>query len=80
MITGKEWTHPRTGEVRTYYQTKDVLRAIGYDWGCYNTGNISWATLDGEDISNSEMKRVLQLGKVWKGGDGRLHIETEYMR
>ena len=41
------------------YLNEKTIRAIGYDWERYNTGNICYATLDGQKISNSEMKRVM---------------------
>ena len=44
---------------RLYWNREKLASALGYDWSTYNTGNISSATLDGEEISNSEMHRVL---------------------
>ncbi len=44
---------------RIYFNAGDLAILLGYKWENYNTGNISSAKLDGERISNSEMKRVL---------------------
>jgi hypothetical protein len=40
---------------RIYFDVDDVLSWLGYRWRYYSTGNISYATYDGEKISNSRM-------------------------
>ena len=57
-VGGNLWEN--YGKKRIYFNVSDVLAMAGYDYDCYNTGNISGATLNGERISNSEMRRVLQ--------------------
>lgn len=40
-------------------------RVLGYDWDCYKSGNIRYASdPNGDKISNSQMYRVLE-GKIW---------------
>ena len=65
------------GKCRVYFNGADIAARQGLDWGTYNTGNISSATLDGEKISNSEAKRILAgfgLHKIWFDfADGQFH-------
>lgn len=35
------------------------LSVLGLDYGKYKTGNISWATFKGKEISNSQCRRYL---------------------
>lgn len=59
---GKEW---RKGEYDRLY-INDLPRLYGLEISCYKTGNISYATLDGEKISNSECRRLLsKFDKLW---------------
>lgn len=40
-------------------------KVLGYDWDCYKSGNIRYASdPNGDRISNSQMYRVLE-GKIW---------------
>jgi|SRR3989304_1750650 len=53
---------------RVYFNAEAILKLAGYEYTTYNTGNISSARLNGEGISNSEMRRVtsvLNLGKFY---------------
>lgn len=58
------WT--RKGRGRVYIN--DLENFLGLEVERYNTGNVSYAELDGEKISNSRAKRLLgdlQWAKVW---------------
>ena len=63
-IGGKVWI---TGDKnRIYFNKLDEL--LGLECGFYNTGNVSWARLNGEYISNSKACVILnqcRKGKVW---------------
>lgn len=68
-----KWTHPGNNEVR--YYVNNLTEIVGLEYGRYNTGNISSATLAGDVISNSEAGRILgmlEYGKVWVHSDGTL--------
>ncbi len=66
------WTRPGTGQTRRYINNWSEL--VGVEVGRYNTGNISWATFDGERISNGEAGRILA-GKVWIDEADALHFD-----
>lgn len=67
-IGGREWTNPNGGELRIYLS--DWPPFAGLDIDRYKTGNIRYADLDGERISNSQAAKFI-LGKVW-WEDGKL--------
>lgn len=52
---GNEWQ--KGDKHRIYFNDLDVF--YGLDVSYYNTGNVCGATLNGERISNSEAKRIL---------------------
>lgn len=57
------------------------LSILGLDYGRYKTGNISWATFQGEEISNSQCRRYLAT-KVYidlKQND-RIHAEYDKLK
>lgn len=55
MKTSK-WVHPSTGEIREYINGwKD---AIGLELEYYKSGNIRWAYLGSEKISNSKARKI----------------------
>jgi len=56
-LGGNHWE--KYGKNRVYFDGSKLAVSLGYEWDNYNTGNISYAKLDGEKISNSEMNRVL---------------------
>ena len=72
-IGGNRWQ--KAGKDRVYVNGWE--RFIGLEISRYNTGNISNATLAGEQISNAEGSRLL--GAVYKVyfdvADGKLHIQ-----
>lgn len=47
------------GKKRIYFDPNILLKLQGYQWGCYNTGRISGATLNGTKISNGVMSKKL---------------------
>ena len=53
------WKHPRTGEERLYLDQYAACRFIGLSVQRYKSGNIRQATLDGERISNSDARRIV---------------------
>lgn len=61
---GRRWTK---GEFNRIY-FNNLAELYGLRYGTYNTGNISWAELDGEHISNSSARQILAMlasAKVW---------------
>lgn len=72
-IGGNRWQ--RGDKDRVYIN--DWARFIGLETDHYNTGSISYATLNGEKISNSEAYRLG--GAVYKvyfdNTDGKVHIQ-----
>jgi hypothetical protein len=60
-IGGKPW-QPKQGPTRIYLNDWAPLAGLQVDR--YKSGNIKWATLDGEKISNARAARLLQ-GKVY---------------
>lgn len=73
----KRWQ--KNGKDRLYINAE----SLGYTWERYNTGNIKNAWLNGEMISNCEMRRVLftktyidvETGKVFSGYDEKHYSE-----
>lgn len=61
-LGGKLW---EKGSMRRVY-FNDAHELIGLQYNTYGTGSISSATLNGEKISNSECKRILnRIGKIY---------------
>ena len=61
---GSEWE--KGNFHRIYFNS--LGKWYGVETERYKTGNICWAALDGEEISNSEARRILGRladGKVW---------------
>ena len=61
---GRRWTK---GEFNRIY-FNNLAELYGLRYGTYNTGNISWAELDGERISNNSARLILSglsSAKVW---------------
>jgi len=61
---GRRWTK---GEFNRIY-FNNLAEFYGLRYGTYNTGNISWAELDGERISNNSARQILftlNSAKVW---------------
>lgn len=71
-IATNAWTNPRNGETRHYINDfwADML---GLHIERYNTGNISYASIDGEKISNGRAGRLS--GKLWADENGNLHLD-----
>ncbi len=53
-IGGKEWT--KNGMRRVYMN--GLATWFGLETSRYNTGNVASATLDGQEISNTQAKRI----------------------
>src|SRR5690606_23290277 len=61
---GRRWT--KAGHNRIYLNNLAELYGLRYD--TYKTGNICWATVDGERISNNSARKILftlNNAKVW---------------
>ena len=76
---GKLWE--KADKRRVYFDTGIIARALGYDWSKYKSGQVSSASLNGERISNSEMRRVLDglaYSKFWYDlTDDKFHWRAE---
>ena len=76
---GKLWE--KADKRRVYFDAGVIASALGYSWSKYKSGQVSSATLSGERISNSEMKRVLDslvYSKFWYDlTDGRFHWRAD---
>ena len=72
MIETRLWIKPDTGEERHYLQ--NWREAIGLEVTWFNTGNIRWAFLDGQRISNTRASRITM--KPWFDSDGKLHVDS----
>lgn len=70
-ITLNAWTS-RTGQNRRYINNYAPL--LGLDVERYKTGNVSYATLDGEKLSNSRASQMLN-AKVWLDDDDAVHVD-----
>lgn len=56
-VGGSEWI--RDEHHRIYFNLDVMVKMIELELGFYKTGNISSARLDGEQISNSKAKQIL---------------------
>lgn len=73
------WTHPRTGVVRYYPNTRAAYRAAGFEFDRYKSGGIASASLQGEVISNSGVRRIittLQEANPYIA-EGQVHLSRE---
>jgi hypothetical protein len=64
-IGGNEWV--KNDYHRIYFDLNVTTELVGLKLDFYKTGNISCAWLDGEQISNSQAKRIIRAidGKFW---------------
>lgn len=66
QFQGNLWE--KGGHRRIYFNAATIATSQGLDWGRYNTGNISSASLNGQKISNNACRRILddlQYVKLW---------------
>lgn len=82
ILTGFGGSHwQKYGKDRVYFDAAAIASRQGLDWSNYKTGNISSARLNGEKISNSEARRILdefQWFKIWFDlDDGQFHTRSE---
>lgn len=54
---GKEWI--KGAYHRVYFNYKQIVDIIGLELSYYKTGNISCASVNGEQISNCEARRLV---------------------
>jgi len=73
-IGGKSWTSPDQKVTRVYLRGAALAKLIGLEIDYYKTGNISFAALRGEKISNAEAKRLADSAVFWQ--DGILSAQT----
>lgn len=72
-IGGNTWTPSNGGAARIYLN--EWARLIGLETEHYNTGNISYAALNGEKISNSKAYKILGGSKVYYNtADGKIYF------
>lgn len=71
-VDGSVWVHPATGETRVYLNGWE--RFIKLEVWRYKTGNISYAELNGEKISNSRAGKILCARVWWSDVDGKVHV------
>ena len=63
-LGGNEWK--AYGKHRIYFDTEIQCELLGLEIQRYKTGNISSATLNGEDISNTRAAKIIgSLDKFW---------------
>jgi hypothetical protein len=74
-IGGREW-RKADDTLRVYINADVWAPMVGLDVDHYNSGNISCATLDGQEISNGRARDILGcIDKVyWDSADGQIHI------
>lgn len=56
-MDGSHWQ--RAGHDRFYFNKEKICEILDLEYGTYNTGNVSWAKMDGEKISNGKASRIL---------------------
>ncbi len=79
-VGGKEWQ--RGDYHRVYFNTDIMAQGIDLKLDFYKTGNISYAELKGEKISNNQAKKLINKmrnTKVWFDvADGEFSIKSGY--
>lgn len=75
-IGGSRWT--KAGHDRVYFNNWDEL--AGIEVTRYGTGNISWASYQGETVSNSQGYKLLgSIDKLWfDAATGKIHGRFGY--
>lgn len=74
---GKKWIHPKTGEVRYYVNHADEYSTLYVTH--YKSGNISYASLDDEKISNTKAYALLRaIEKVWISETGKVYTNHRF--
>jgi len=72
------------GKCRVYFDGAHIASVQGLNADRYNSGNIMAASLNGEKISNSEAKRILEalaMFKIWYDfADGKFHTKGMYYK
>lgn len=69
------WT-ARDGSTRRYINNWHTL--AGLELGRYNTGNIRWACLNDEKISNTQANRILNQTRVWIDDQDGVHVDRPH--
>lgn len=64
-IGGQRWSK-RDGTIRVYINNWPEM--IGLEYGRYNSGNVSWATLNGEKLANARAANLLTAKVYWENG------------
>lgn len=71
---GSKWVHPKTGEVR--YYVNDCWKYGGLYVERYNSGNICYSELNGEEISHTKADGlIVSIQKCWITEDGEVHLK-----
>lgn len=66
------WMHPTKGERR--YYVNNWWEVLGLEVERYRSGSIRYASLNGERISNSQARHMLE-GRVWFDSEGKMHTK-----
>lgn len=56
------------------YYIPDWHKLVGFRYETYKTGNVWWATLDGESLANNRANEFKQT-KVWLDEEHNIHID-----
>jgi hypothetical protein len=75
-IGGKEWTKS-DGTVRVYLNRIDNL--IGLHIERYKSGNICYAELLGEKISNRKAAQIMASKVYWENGEIYTDVDSQYV-
>lgn len=64
LAGGKSWI--KNSYNRIYINNDALLSVVGYEWGYYKTGNLEWATINNDHISNSKFSKIFHsVNKFW---------------
>jgi len=56
-LGGNYWA--KYGKERMYFDRAILMKLYGFEWETYKSGNVSSATLNGEEISNNKFNKYL---------------------
>ena len=84
MEIGKYWETPDGSKRRIYIQEEAAWEILGWDFGFYNTGNVSSASVNGEHVSNTSAHNMIQglrqSSLYYDLADGKFHWKQTYNR
>lgn len=74
-IGGRRWQ--KNGKDRVYFDASLWAAWIGLEISRYGSGNISYAALNGEKISNGKAAQLLNMKVYWDAADRQIHVQGE---